>query len=707
MTRGKDMVLKHRSALSKHCSILLALAASNGFAEPNQQSSEHSSDTNSESNSESNYEEVVVFGRSIQQVGVATTASEGLVGYDDIQLPPLLRVGELVEAVPGMVATQHSGTGKANQYFLRGFNLDHGTDFAARVDGVPINMRSHGHGQGYLDLNFMIPELVETTRYRKGPYHAASGDFASAGSVDFSMYRELPETLLRLTAGEFGYQRGLIAGSTTLGEGTLLGAIDVTHYEGPWELDENLEQNKAYFNYRFGVGELTANLGLQLYENTWDATDQIPRRAVDSGLIDAFGFIDPDLGGDTSRYALTAGLSGERWQAGGYWLDYDLSLYSNFTYQLDNPDQGDEFEQRDSRQQWGLWLSGNQPLNIGSAASTLRWGTELRYDDIDEVGLYQTRSRERLSATRQDQVAEASISAWASIEMAVTERLRGVVGLRGDAYDWDVDALRAANSGDGNDSQLSPSLNLAYRLSDSLESYASWGRGFHSNDVRGATISTDPASGDPTDTVDAIARSEGAELGIRWERGQRVNVNVVAFWLELDSELVYVGDAGTTEANDATQRTGVELSGFWQATDWLTLNAAYTRTDAKFKADQGGGRDIPGAVEDTFTLGANANWNNGLNINMRLRYLGDAPLEETGQVRSQSSWLLNAGAAYRRGATEFRVDAFNLLDTGKNDIAYFYPSRLSGEPAGGVEDVHFHPLEPRSIRASVTLYWGD
>ena len=653
------------------------------------------------------YEEVIVFGRAEQQVGVANTASEGLVGYDDIQLPPLLRVGELVEAVPGMVATQHSGTGKANQYFLRGFNLDHGTDFAARVDGVPINFRSHGHGQGYLDLNFMIPELVETSRYRKGPYHANVGDFGSAGSVDFSLYRELPETMLRLTAGEFGYQRGLFAGSTELGNGTLLGAVDITRYEGPWDLDENLEQNKAHFNYRFNVGELTADIGLQLYENTWDATDQIPRRAVQSGLVDELGFIDPDLGGDTSRYALTTSLASDRWQAGAYLVDYDLTLYSNFTYLLDNPDDGDEFEQRDSRQVWGAWVNGSRSLALGGQDTLLRWGGELRYDDIDEVGLYRTRSRQRLDTTRQDQVEELSLSAWASIEMALTERLRAVAGLRGDYFDWDVDALREPNSGNGDDNQISPSLNLAYRVSDAVEAYASWGQGFHSNDVRGATIAFDPGSGEPVDTVDAISGSEGAELGVRWEQGQRFNASLVAFWLELDSELVYVGDAGTTEANDGSQRTGVELSGFWQATDWLAFNAAYTWTDAEFKADQGGGREIPGAVEDTFTLGANAHWANGLNMNLRLRYLGEAPLEETGTVSSQDSWLLNAGAAYRWRDAEFRLDVFNLLDTGRNDIAYFYASRLPGEPQEGVEDVHFHPLEPRAVRGSVTLYWGD
>lgn len=650
-------------------------------------------------------EEVVVFGRAQQQIGTAQTASEGMVGYDDITLPPLLRVGELVEAVPGMVATQHSGTGKANQYFLRGFNLDHGTDFSAHVDGVPINMRSHGHGQGYLDLNFIIPELVETTRYRKGPYHASQGDFSSAGSVDFSMYRELPETVVKVTAGEFAYYRGLLAGSAELGAGALVGALDVTTYDGPWDLEENLEQYKGYLGYTVDLGDLSANVTLQGYDSQWNATDQIPQRAVDNGLIDELGFIDPDLGGETKRYALTAELAAIRWRAGGYLVDYDFTLYSNFTYLLDNPVQGDEFEQRDERQVWGAWISGDLPLDIAGRNISLYYGADARYDDIDQVGLFNTAGRQRFDTTRNDNLEQWSVGAWATLEVPVTEQLRAMAGLRGDHFDWDVSALLPENSGSGDDNLLSPSLNLAYRFSEGVEAYASWGRGFHSNDVRGATISRDPGSGELVEAVDALVESEGAELGLRFERGTRFNASVVAFWLELDSELVYVGDAGTTEPNDSSQRTGIELSTFWEASDWLTLNAAYTYTDAEFKTDQGGGQEIPGAVEDTLTVGANAAWPNGLSASLRARYLGEAPLVEDDSVRADDSWLINAGIAYRWKLAEFRVDVFNLLDSNDNDIAYFYASRLEGEPAEGIEDIHFHPLEPRSIRGTVTLHW--
>jgi len=650
-------------------------------------------------------EELVVYGRAQRLIGEAQSASEGVVGYDDIRLPPMLRVGELVEAVPGMVATQHSGTGKANQYFIRGFNLDHGTDFAVSVEGVPINMRSHGHGQGYLDLNFLIPELVEVTRYRRGPYSARVGDFSSAASVEFDLYDRLDETLLTVTGGEYGYYRGLGAGSVSFGEGSLTAAVDFTAYEGPWVLDEDLEQLKIFAGYSGRLAGAEARLTLQGYDSDWNATDQIPERAVQSGLISRFGNIDEDLGGETARYALTGELDFGGWSVNAYAIDYDFTLWSNFTYFLDDPVEGDEFEQRDDRRIYGLGVNGGDRAGPAAGDVALRWGADLRFDDIDEVGLYGTAARVRTDVVRQDAVEELSIGAWGEAEWALSDRLRAIFGLRADWYDWDVTAFRAPNSGSGDDSLLSPKAALAWQFSEGAEAYLSWGRGFHSNDVRGATIAVDPASGDPVDPVPALVRSDGAELGLRLERGENFNTTLTMFWLELDSELVYVGDAGTTEPNDATERLGFEAAVFWQATDWLAMNAAYTTTDAEFEVDQDGGREIPGAVESTFTFGLNAAWENGFSASTRLRWLGEAPLVEDDSVRSDDSLLVNAGAAYRLRSTEFRLDVFNLFDSDDDDIAYFYGSRLPGEAQAGIDDVHFHPLEPRSVRASVTWHW--
>jgi len=653
-------------------------------------------------------EEVVVYGRAQELVGLASTASEGLVGYDDIRLPPLLRVGELVEAVPGMVATQHSGTGKANQYFLRGFNLDHGTDFSAHAGRVPVNMRTHGHGQGYLDLNFIIPELVETTTYYKGPYHAQVGDFSSAGSVEFAFYERLEEPFVQGTLGENGYSRGVVAGSLDVPNSrndVLMGALDVTGNDGPWDIDEDLEQYKLFLSYGFDFAGGRARLTLQGYDGEWNATDQIPRRAVRSGLIDDRGFIDPDLGGKTQRYAATGELDFQHWRLGGYFVDYDFTLYSNFTYFLDDPVNGDEFEQRDDRSIWGLWANGDRDVDLWGRSTHLEWGGDLRYDDIDQVGLYDTAARARISTTRRDQVEELSVSGYGAAEIWLTERFRATLGARADYYHWDVSAFREVNDGSGDDALVSPKLSIAYRFGRGLEGYASWGRGFHSNDVRGATIVEDPDSGEPVNPVDVLVESAGAEFGLRFERGRQFNATLVGFWLELDSELVFVGDAGTTEPNDGSKRLGVEAATFWRPADWLALNAAYTYTDAEFKAEQNRGRKIPGAVERSFVVGGNASWENGWSLSARLRYLGEAPLIEDDSVRSDNSWLVNAGAGYRRGPVEFRLDVFNVLDSEDDDIAYYYASRLPDEPVQGVEDIHFHPLEPRTVRATLTYHW--
>ncbi len=649
-------------------------------------------------------EELVVYGRAEERIGIAVSASEGLVGYDDLVLPPLLRVGELVEAVPGMVATQHSGTGKSNQYFLRGFNLDHGTDFAASAEGVPLNMRTHGHGQGYLDLNFLIPELIVTTEFRKGPYAARVGDFSSAGSTSFTFHERLDNTIFTAVVGEHDYYRGLAAGSVDTANGTLMAAVDVTGYAGPWVLDEELRQHKMFGSYAFGIGEASAKITVQGYDGEWKSTDQIPRRAVQSGQIDALGFVDPDLGGDSQRYALTGALEVAGWRFSAYAVDYEMTLFSNFTYFLENPDDGDQFEQRDRRRIYGIdfqapdWPMGARPL-------LLRWGGAARSDDIAEVGLYQTVARQRTNTLRQDVVDEKSLGLWGETEMHFNDRLRMVAGLRADYYEWKVNAAQSANSGRGSEETISPKISMAYRLRDSAEAYLNWGHGFHSNDVRGATITVDPGTGEPADAVPVLVDSQGAEVGLRLELGRKFNATLALFRLDLDSELVFVGDAGTTEANDATRRTGIEAATFWQATDWLAVNAAYTFTDARFRLDQGGGREIPGAVGSTFTLGLNAAWNNGLAASVRLRYLGEAPLVEDDSVRAADSMLLNAGINYRREQLEFRFDVFNLLGSDDNDIAYFYTSRLAGEAAGGVEDLHFHPLEPRTARVSMTWHW--
>ncbi len=646
-------------------------------------------------------ETIVVHGRELKLIGDINAASTGVVGYADFENRPFSRVGELVEVIPGAVATQHSGEGKANQYFLRGFNLDHGTDFSAHVDGVPVNLRTHGHGQGYLDLNFVIPEVVERVDYRKGPYSPTTGDFSSAGSARYSTYEKMDEGFVQFTAGEFGYYRGVGALSHDIAsDTTLLFALEGASHNGPWVLDQNLEKINAFTKLTHRTANWHINMVASAYDSSWNATDQVPERAIENGIIDRFGFIDSDLGGDTtrlsfsvqSRHQTPAGTSTE---ISAYAVSYDFSLFSNFTYFLDDPLNGDEFEQIDERSYYGGAVTHERQAND---QLTFRVGAEGRFDNISDVGLFRTAARQRLSTVRRDSVDQLSLSAWGEVEIHLTERLRATAGLRGDYYDADVDAISMpVNSGTADDTLVSPSFALAWRATENLELYANYGRGFHSNDVRGATISIDPNSGDAVDPVPILVRSKGAELGARLEH-KGLTATVALFMLDLDSELVFVGDAGTTEANDASSRVGIETSLFWRPNDWLVVDASAAWTDAEFDI-AGNETYIPGAVKRVLGGGMTAQFSSWT-VSARLRHFGAAPLIEDGSVFSEPTTLVNMAVNYDWRQVTLGFELLNVFDAEDADISYFFESRLPGETSP-VEDIHLHPVEPRQVRASL------
>lgn len=636
---------------------------------------------------------IIVYGRGIGQIGIATSGSQGTVGYADFDSVPLSRTGELVENVPGVIATQHSGSGKANQYFLRGFNLDHGTDFAGFVDGVPINMRSHGHGQGYLDFNFIIPETVERIDYRKGPYFADVGDFSAAGTVQFVTRDEI-EPFAQIEAGAFSYLRGVAAGSTRLGGGTLLIAAEAQSYDGPWVLDEDLERFAGLIKYSQPLADGSFEIQVNGYDSRWTSTDQIPERAVDNGLIDRFGFIDDDLGGDTTRIGgvVNAVMGGTKINA--FATYYDFTLISNFTYFLDDPVNGDEFIQRDRRAVYGGAVS--HQFDLGAASVTI--GGDLRYDAIDRVGLYNSVDGISVNTVRQDEVDEFGFGMYGQAEVQLTPGLRAIAGLRYDRIGYDVTSDLAANSGTGHDDLFGPKLALAWQPVDSLELYANYGRSFHSNDVRGASISVDPVSGDAIDPVRVISPADGAEIGARFERGT-LTASLVGYYLELDNELVFVGDAGNTEVNDGSRRYGVEATVFWRPTDWLTIDADYAYTDARF-IDVGADDHIPGAVPEVISGGITLSLTPALSLTAKLRHFGSAPLIEDNSVRSDPTTLINLGGYYDIGQLRLGAEIFNLFDADDSDITYFYESQLAGETVA-LEDRHFHPVEPRQLRASI------
>lgn len=634
-------------------------------------------------------EEVIVWGRAESQTGTARSASEGVVGYADFSTRPLARVGELVEVVPGMVATQHSGEGKANQYFLRGMNLDHGTDFSAFFEGMPVNLRTHAHGQGYLDLNFLIPEIIATVRYEKGPYAADRGDFSTAGTTAFTLYDNL-RPFAELTTGSDGYRRGLIAGSS----GNWLGALEATRNDGPWVTPADVKKTNAILKHAGTFRGLTTRLVLSLYDNTWNSTDQVPRRVVDAGVLPRFGSVDPTLGGDSSRSALIVSASGDAVEAGYYASRYTLDLHGNFTYFAENPLDGDQHQQRDRRWIHGGWANGSYAL---SDHTTLRVGADARLDNIADANLYHTTARVRRTTVRDDAVEWLSLGAWGEVALDLPGRTRLTAGLRHDHYRWDVDARLPQNSGTGNDSRWTPSLAFAWLATDALELYANWGSGFHSNDVRGATISTDPVSGDPIAAIDVFVDQQGAELGARYEQGGLV-LTLATFWLESDSELLFVGDSGATEPSDGSSRTGTELSLFWSADRW-SADLSASRVDSTFDGVPSGLDAIPNAHGRVINGGVTYT-NNERVVSLRARHFGDAPLTEDGSVRHSATTIFSLGGSTHWRGWTLGLEVHNLFDAEDYDIAYLFESRLNTEPAP-VQDIHFHPVLPRNFRITL------
>lgn len=660
---------------------------------------------------EETIEAVVVEGRRINLLGEAISASEGVVGQKEIELRPLLRTGEVLELVPGMVVTQHSGTGKANQYFLRGFNLDHGTDFATTIDGMPVNMRTHGHGQGYTDLNFLIPETVSQLTYKKGAYYADIGDFSGAGSAQIATSNTLKHGVAEATVGEDNYYRLMLMNSTPMAGGETLFALEANRYDGPWsDIEEDLNKLNLLLKHTIPLNGGNLSLSLMAYDNSWNSADQIPGRAVEQGIIDELGSLDDTVGGESSRYSLSANWQVGGWQGSAYAIDYDLNLWSNFTYFLDDENSGDQFKQVDDRMIYGGQLSYSQDGALAGHAMSNRFGVELRIDDIDEVGIYHTQARQRLGVTRSDQVTESSIGAYWENRITWSDRLRSVLGVRYDYYDFDVDDQAgintngidlSANSGSANDDLPSLKGSLIYTFGNEWEAYVSAGQGFHSNDARGTTIQVDPSDGIAVDTVDPLVRSLGYEMGARGFISDRINTSLALWVLELDSELLFVGDAGNTEASRGSERKGVEITAYYHLTEQWSLDLEYAYTDAEFTDSAPEGDEIPGAIEHVLQAGLNADFASGWFGSLRVRYFGERPLIEDGSVKSDPSTVWNLRAGYRVADWTFKADILNLTDSDDHDIDYYYASRLGSEPTGlETEDIHYHVLEPRTIRVS-------
>lgn len=628
------------------------------------------------------------------------------IGGGQVNAVPFLRTGEALEVVPGLIVTQHSGEGKANQYFLRGFNLDHGTDLAITVDGMPVNMPTHGHGQGYADINFLIPELIQSLNVRKGPYYADVGDFGSAGAVGIDYVNRLPKNIAEMTFGSFGYRRGLAAGSTTVGDGSLLAAIEGTRYDGPWDVPDDVRKINGVLRYSQGTATDGFTLSGMAYSNAWNSTDQVAQRAIDQGIIGRLGTLDPTDGGVSSRFSLSGNLAHSsdygQTRVSAYLIRSDLQLYNNFTYYLDDPVNGDQFNQLDRRTLGGFDARHAFDWRFGGFETQTRVGVQSRYDDI-HVGLFKTAQRSWLSTVREDRVREGNAGIWTDSTTRWSDWLRTSVGIREDFFAGSVSSDTPENSGNAQASMASPKAGIVFGPWFRTEFYGNVGTGLHSNDIRGATITVDPNDKvTPLDRVPLLVRSRGVEVGIRSRAIEGLTSSIALFMLDFGSELLFVGDAGTTEASRPSRRVGVEWVNQYKPVPWLSfdLDIAYTR--ARFTDFDPTGDYIPGAPawvgSAAVIFGKETGWFGAV----KARYFGPRPLIEDDSVRSLASLIFNARAGYRfDNGLRVQLDVLNLFNAQTNQIEYYYLSRLPGEPIGGVADRHAHPAEPRAVRLTL------
>ncbi len=636
-------------------------------------------------------------------VGVADSASTGVVTPLELNERARRRPAEALESVPGLVVSQHSGEGKANQYYLRGFNIDHGTDLALSVAGMPVNLPTHGHGQGYADMNFLIPELVSGIQYRKGTYAADAGDFSAAGSVRVSYVNGLDAPIARFEGGTYGYGRVFGAASPKVGRGTLLIAGEAMGNDGPWDRPDVMRRWNGVVRYSQGTATNGFSITGLAYNADWNSSDQIPRRAVDEGALSRFGFLDRTNGGETHRIGGMA--EWQRTTSSGtthvesYAFDYGLDLFSNFTYFLDDPADGDQFEQRDERVVTGGRVSHTRPITLGGRRAQVTFGSEIRHDDIGAVGLYRTTNRIRRATVREDAVQQTSGAAYGELQTQWSDVVRTTIGVRGDLYRWNVDAGDPVNGGTRTQGIVNPKLSVALGPWARTEFYASAGGGFHSNDGRGATITRDPVSGDAVDRVDPLVRARGGEVGVRTLALPRLHATMAAWGLWIDSELLFIGDAGTTEASRPSRRLGLEWDADFRATSWLTLDASVAYSQARFTDGASDGDRIPGAIEGVANAGLTVTPRSRVSGSLRYRFFGPRPLIEDDSVRSRASHLVSAETGVQLSRVwRLKADLLNLLDSRSSDIDYFYTSRLPGEPAGGVDGLHFHPVEPFTLR---------
>ena len=681
--------------------------------------------------------EIVVEGRQDSLVGVADSAGQGTTGATQLADRPILRSGEILETIPGVIITQHAGGGKANQYFLRGFNLDHGTDFAVFLDDMPLNLPSHAHGEGYADMNVVIPELVERVNYEKGPYYADVGNYGSAGNAHLVFYKTLPQNFATVEGGMYGYVRGVFGISQTLGAGTVLYGGEAYHDDGPWDRPDDYRKFNELLTYSQGDATNGFSVTGRGYYGKWSSSDQIAASAVP--LVGFFGTLDPTDGGNSERYSLQGEWhrfdENSETKVMAYGFYYDLDLFSDFTYFLTDTTKGDQFEQSDKR-----WVGGFDARQTfyndwsGRQVSTT-FGVQFRNDWINN-GLYQTQHRGRTdkldtddtvavlpATTLKNVFTDTQLGFWAETKIQWAQTFRSVLALRGDLEYFDVTCLNiAANSGTSTSLLPSPKLDLIFGPWAQTELYAQGGFSFHSNDGRGTTATEQPISaenphGGPAQSIPGLIQTKGAEVGARTLALPNLQSTLSLWYLHSDSELQQSGDTGgTIPSKQASNRWGLEWANYFTPLEHLAFDLDVADSIARFVSTDSddaahcnpgdtpcspGGTHVPEAVGLVITSNATLHDWNGFSTSLRLRYFGPRDLTSDGIFTSNPTVLLNGGASYQLTDTwRLSVEVLNLLDRRDHDIDYAYESRVTPTATSLFENV-FHPVEPIQVRGGV------
>ena len=671
-----------------------------------------------------------------------STASSKSIRQFDLNVRPMQTAQDMLQLAPGLVITQHAGGGKAEQIFLRGFDADHGTDVAISTDGIPVNMVSHGHGQGYADLHYVIPELVESIDLFKGPYFARHGNFSTAGSILFLTKDSIDENMVKIEGGEFNTQKvtGLFQVPGGGDRQNAYFAAQFYNTDGPVESAQNFQRSNLFGKFHTYLNE-TNKLAFSVssFSSAWDASGQIPQRAVGSGLITRFGTIDDLEGGQTGRQNLNltytaTGENNSRFLIQPYFSRYNFKLFSNFTFFLDDPENGDMIEQTDDRTTLGLNTEYQFEQSVDSMQLTTTFGAGFRSDDI-AVSLWHSPDRRRLTQKVDSGIIERNLFLWMQEELIVNPQFRLQLGLRGDYFTFNVedhlDVLSAETvtlphaSGYAQEAMLNPKFNMVYSPLSSTDLFLNFGTGFHSNDARDVVIERTMSDLERTFSrqglsdaeinerlaqlnfdreqsgIRTLPRAIGAEIGTRHRFWDRFNIGIAAWWLELDEELVYVGDAGETEISGKSRRVGIDIEGRAQILSWLWIDADVNFSRGEYVDEPVDANDIPLAPRVTSTGGLTANHPSGFGTSLRYRYIGDRPANEDGSVTAEGHTLLNLGLSYAFGPFKYFATVENLFDIDWNEAQFDTESRLASETES-VSEIHFTPGNPRNIQAGIS-----